>query len=240
VIEKVEGIVLRSIKFSDNSLIIHLYTRERGRISCMVKKARSKRTGFAPSFFHPFNFLNVEVYYNPNKEIHTLKEVNLEQSFSGFSNDSSRIAVIMFLSEVLNKCIRYQYTDKQLYDFLKNMIFRFNEDTHSSANFHLFFMIELSKFLGFYPVNNFNVSENYFDLLNAQFVSRSSGSQTMDKETSVILSKFMNLTSGNWWEIPLNGESRRKMIDSLLNYYTLHTGTTMDIKSLDVFAEVFS
>jgi DNA repair protein RecO (recombination protein O) len=240
VIEKVEGIVLRSIKFSDNSLIIHLFTRERGRISCMVKKARSKRTGFAPSFFHPFNFLNVEVYYNPNKEIHTLKEVTLEQSFAGLGNDTNRIAIVMFLSELLNKSIRYQHTDKQLYDFLKNSISHFNEGTHSSANFHIFFMIELSKFLGFYPVNNYSDSDYYFDLLNAQFVSASSGSQTMDKKTSALLFKFMDLSTENWWEIPLNGELRRKMIESLLNYYTLHTGTNMDIKSLDVFAEIFN
>lgn len=239
-IEKVEGIVLRNIKFSDNSLIIHLFTRERGRISCMVKRARSKRTGFAPSFFHPFNFLQAEVYYNPKKEIHTLKEVCLKQSFSSFINDPNQIAVVMFLSEVLNKSIRYQHTDKQLYDFLENTIFRFNEETHSTANFHIFFMIELSKFLGFYPVNNYSVSENYFDILNAQFVSASSGTQTMDEETSGILFKFMNLTTGNWWEIPLHGELRRKMIESLLNYYTLHTGTNMDVKSLNVFAEVFN
>ena len=239
-IEKVEGIVLRSIKYSDNSLIIHLFTRERGRISCMVKRARSKRTGFAPSFFHPFNIIQAEVYYNQKKEIHTLKEVNLKQSFSSYANDQSKIAVVMFLSEVLSRSIRYQHTDKQLYNFLESSIFRFNEESHSSANFHIFFMIGLSKFLGFYPVNNYSASENYFDLLNAHFVSVSAGSQTMDEETSEILFRFMNLTSGNWWEIPLNGELRRKMIESLLNYYTLHTGTNMDVKSLDVFTEVFS
>lgn len=238
-IEKVEGIVLRNIKFSDNSLIVHLFTRERGRISCIVKKARSKRTGFAPSFFHPLNFLQTEIFYNPNKEIHTIKEVQLKQSFSSFDNDPGRIAIVMFLSEILNRSIRYQHIDKQLYNFLESTIFRFNEETHSSANFHIFFMIELSKFLGFYPVNNYSYSDNYFDLLNAQFVSTSSGAQTMDEETSNILFNFMNLTSGNWWEIPLNGELRRKMIKSLLNYYPIHTGTNMDVKSLDVFAEVF-
>lgn len=239
-IEKVEGIVLRCVKYSDNSLIIHLYTRERGRISCMIKRVRSKRSGFAPSFFHPLNILQVEIYFNPKKEIHTLKEVRLKPSFSGFIKDQNRIAVVMFLSEILNKSIRYQHTDKQLYNFLENAIFRLNDEAHSSANFHIFFMIELSKFLGFYPVNNYSNSENYFDLLNAHFVSSSSGAQTMDKDVSEMLFKFMNLASENWWEIPLNGELRRKMIESLLNYYTLHTGTTMNVKSLHVFAEVFS
>lgn len=239
-VEKVEGIVLRSIKYSDNSLIIHLFTRERGRISCMVKKVRSKNSGFAPSFFHPFNFILAEIFYNPRKEIHTIKEVSLKHSLPNFNLDPGRLAIIMFLSEVMNKAIRYQHTDEHLYDFIVSSVTRFHQEQQPSSNFHIYFLLELTKYLGFYPLNNFSNTEKIFDLLNAQFVAESSGSQTLDIEVSSVLNKFLALPSGNWWEIPLSGSTRRKSIESLLNFYTLHTGIQMDTKSLDIFAEIFN
>ena len=239
-IEKVEGIVLRTIKYSDNSFIIQLFTREHGRISCIAKGLRSKRSGFAPSFFHPFYILNAEIFYNPKKEIHPIKEVNLKNSLILLREKPDRIAIAMFLSEVLNKTIRYQNTDKQLYNFLEDMINRLNKETNSPANFHLFFLLGLSHFLGFYPVNNFSSSAQYFDLLNAQFVNAPSGSQILNKELSEILFRFMNVKNEEWWKINLTVNQRRKFIEALLNYYTLHTGNNMNIKSLEVLTEVFS
>ena len=239
-VEKVEGIVLRSIKYSDNSLIIHLFTRERGRITCIVKRVRSKNSGSTASFFHPFHFLQAEIFYNPRKEIHTLKEVSLKHSLPNFNLDPGRLAIIMFLAEIMNKTIRYQHTDEQLYDFIVSSVSRFHQESQSPSNFHIYFMLELTRYLGFYPVNNLSHTEQVFDLLNAQFVSESSGSQTLDIEISSVLNKFLNLPFGNWWEIPLSGVTRRRTIEALLNFYTLHTGTQMDTKSLDIFAEIFN
>jgi len=240
VLEKIEGIVLRNIKYSDNSLIIHIYTRKLGRISCMVKKARNKKTGFAPSFFQPFNILQVEIYYNPKKEIYPIKEVNLLNSFADLTTDSTRLAIRMFLTEIMNKCIRYQHTDEEMYEFLTQSVVKFSEQNESPANFHLYFMIELSRFLGFYPVNNYSKNEPIFDLLNASFVSEKMGSQTLSTELSFMLHQFLNLESGNWWEIPLNSTQRRQLIDGLLNFYTIHTGSNMNLKSLEVFSEIFN
>jgi DNA repair protein RecO (recombination protein O) len=240
VIEKVEGIVLRTIKYSDNSFIIQLFTRERGRISCIAKGLRSKSSKFSPSFFHPFFVINAEIFYNPKKEIHPIKEVNLKNSLNRLREDHSKLAVAMFLAEVLNRTVRYQNTDEDLYDFLENMIYKLDIEENSSANFHIYFLLGLSHFLGFYPVNNYSPTTKYFDLLNANFVEFQSGSQTINAELSEILKNFMTIENEAFWKIPLNSLQRRKFIGVLLNYYTLHTGTNMDVKSLEVLTEVFS
>ena len=237
---KVEGIVLRNIKYSDNSLIIHIYTREYGRISCMVKRARSKKSGFAPSLFQPFNILQTEIYYNPKKDIHSIKEVNLINSFPDLTNDPNRIAIRLFLTEILNRCIRYQHTDEELYSFLYNSINRFANENNMASNFHLFFLIELTRYLGFYPVNNYSEQNMVFDILNAQFVSEPLGSQTLNTEISKLLYQFLELDSGNWWEIKLSSPQRKLLIENLLGYYSIHSGLNMEIKSLEVFTEVFN
>ncbi len=216
-----------------------MYARKLGRISCMVNRARNKKSGFAPSFFQPFNILQTEIYYNQKKEIHPIKEVYLLNSFSGLTTDPSRLVIRMFLTEIMNRCIRYQHTDEELYGFLSDSIYRFARENQSPANFHLYFMIELTRFLGFYPVNNYSKNEPIFDLLNACFVSEKMGSQTLSTEFSFILHQFLELESENWWEIPLNSTQRRYLIEGLLNFYTIHTGSNMNIKSLEVFSEIF-
>ena len=146
----------------------------------------------------------------------------------------------MFLAEVLNKTVKYQNTDEQLFDYINNMINKLDEDTNSSANFHVHFLLGLSHFLGFYPVNNYSTTTKYFDLLNANFVEFQSGSQTISAEISEEIYKFMTIENEEWWKISLNGTQRRKLIEALLNFYTLHTGTNMNIKSLEVLTEVFN
>jgi DNA repair protein RecO (recombination protein O) len=240
VFRKVEGIVLRTIKYSDYSLIIHLFTLELGRISCIVRKSRNMKAGFANSFFQPFNVIQCELYYKPTKEIHTIKEVHIVNSFSEFSISPEKLAIRMFLSEILNKCIKYQHTDEKLYDFLLSSFKVFSNENIQQANFHIWFLIELSGFLGFYPVGNFSKNVVYFDLLNANFINEPLGTQTLNSEDSKNLYSFITQSNGKWFDIKLNSHQRRSLIEGLLNYYTIHTGSNITSKSMDVFTELFN
>ncbi len=239
-VEKIEGIVLRTIKYSDNSLIIQLFTREHGRISCIAKGIHNKKSKFAPALFHPFFIFNAEIYFNNKKEIQIIKEVNINNSLNNLRENHYKLTIAMFLAEVLNKTIKYQNTDENLFDFIKNMIYTFDAEQNSPANFHLYFLLGMTHFLGFYPINNYTNELAFFDLLNAQFVKSFADSQTIDKEYSELISQIMNNKNNEWWTIKLSSFQRRKTIEILLNYYTLHTGINMKIKSLDVLTDVFN
>ncbi|OFX33157.1 MAG: DNA repair protein RecO [Bacteroidetes bacterium GWA2_32_17] len=239
-LKKIEGIVLRTIKYSDNSLIIQLFTREHGRISCIAKGVHNKKTKFAPSFFQPLTIFNAEIIFNNKKDISIIKEVNIENSLDKIRDDYYKLTVVMFLSEVLNKTIKYQNTDEKLFDYVKEMIYKFENDSNSSANFHLYFLLGMTHFLGFYPVNNFDSNKIFFDLLNAQFVNNYAESQTVDKEFSALISQIMKIKNNEWWSLNLTSFQRHKLIEILLNYYTLHTGINIKTKSLDVLTDVFS
>lgn len=239
-VEKVEGIVLRTIKYSDNSLIIQLFTREHGRISCIAKGIHNKKSKFAPALFHPFFIFNAEIYFSNKKEIQIIKEVNIANSLKDLRDNHYKLAIAMFIAEVLNKTIKYQNADEKLFEFIKIMIYKFDVEHNSPANFHLYFLLGMTHFLGFYPVNNYTNELPYFDLLNAQFVKAYADSQTIDKEYSELISQIMNIQNNEWWTLNLSSFQRRKIIEILLNYYTLHTGINMKVKSLDVLTEVFS
>ena len=98
----------------------------------------------------------------------------------------------------------------------------------------------MTHFLGFYPVNNFDSNKIFFDLLNAQFVNNYAESQTVDKEFSALISQIMKIKNNEWWSLNLTSFQRHKLIEILLNYYTLHTGINIKTKSLDVLTDVFS
>lgn len=239
-VEKVEGIVLRTIKYSDNSLIIQLFTREHGRISCIAKGIHNKKSKFASALFYPFFIINAEIYFNNKKEIQIIKEVNIVHSLENIRDNHFKLAIAMFLAEVLNKTIKYQNTDEKLFDFIKEMIYKFDIEPNSPANFHLYFLLGMTHFLGFYPINNYNNGIPFFDLLNAQFVNNCTDSQTVDKDFSKLFSQIMSIKNDEWWALNLTSFQRHKLIEILLNYYTLHTGINMKIKSLDVLTDVFN
>ena len=56
--EKTQGVVLRTLKYNDNSLIVDIYTATRGTVSFMVKLPKSRKAtlkGILSAAFHSGN-----------------------------------------------------------------------------------------------------------------------------------------------------------------------------------------
>jgi len=237
--QKIEGIVLQKIKYTDNSIIVNLYTKEYGRITCIVKGIHNKKTKSSPAYFTPLNILNADINYFANKDIHLIKEISLCNDLENIRENYQKVSICLFLSELLNKVIKYSANDSKLFEYIKIMLVKLNSETLPVANFHIFFLIELTHYLGFYPFNNYDKNNCYFDLLNATFINTNLNIQTANKENSFLFSKFLEVKSQEYWSVQLNSAQRKNLLNTIISYYVLHTGINLKINSIDVLTEVF-
>ena len=236
---KTRGIVLNSVKYSETSLIVKIYTEEFGLQSYMVRGVRSKNAKIKPALLQNLSLVNLEVYHKEKKNIQTIKELRPDYTFASIPFNMKKSAIAVFINEILLKSIREEETNTELFEFLFESIRVLDLSTGSIANFHLLFMVQLSGFLGFFPKNNFSTQNNTFDLQEGLFKRTDQpgdlllsmpGSQSL---SNLIKSSFDSLKANN-----ISAQIRGLLLENLIKYYSLHLPGFGTVKSHIVMKEV--
>ena len=238
--EHTRAIVLSNLKYSDNSSIAHFYAEKYGRLSVMIRHSKSKRSVSKKSILQPLFLLNLDIQYKQNREIQQCKEMANSPVFHDIPFNIVKSSIVQFLAEFLTKVLKEEETNPSLFEFLHNSIQLFDQITIGAANFHLVFLYELSKFLGFYPDNNYNQQNSHFNLRDGYY-SRfmESNEISLDKDSSLQLNTIANSGFGSINKIELSRNQRTKLLVALINYYKFHLPEVGRIKSLDVLNQVF-
>ena len=239
-IQKTRGIVLHFIKYSETSVIATIYTEKFGRQSFLIKGVRGKKSNIKANILQPLYLLEMEVYNKPNRDLQSIKEVRNAFVFSSIPHDIRKSSISLFIAEILYKTIREQEANAGLFDFLYHNIQLLDLKTEGIPNFHLYFLLQLSKYLGFYPTNNYSLDKTYFDLQNGYFVaSKPVHSYYVNPETSQNLSKILLFSDNQHAEVTLSYNQRITLLDKIVDYYYLHIEGLTNIKSLAILKEVF-
>ncbi len=155
-LHKTKGIVLNHIKFGEKSLVVTIYTEKLGRKSFLIQNVFSSRTKFHPSFFQPFTLLDIQVDQKPSRELQRIREIMLIQPFLSIPFNASKRAITLFLTEIISKTIKEEEENQILFQYIYNCIQLLDLNDTATANFHLVFLINFSKYLGFYPIDNYS------------------------------------------------------------------------------------
>ena len=239
-LEKTKGIVLHQIKHTDSGIIAQIYTREFGRKSILIKGARSKKKGKQVIFFQPLFILDLEIYNKPTREIQILKEFSVSYTPTDLPFNVVKSSIALFLGEVLYATLKEESPQKDLFDFIEHSIIFFDKCTVGVANFHIFFLMGLTRFLGFEPGPRFNEDDAFFDLINGIFVPiPPPHGNYCNREISSILADFLSVSYDNLETIDLNGNKRNEVIETILKYYSIHLPGLKNINSLSILKEVF-
>ena len=164
------AIVLSKLKYRDNDLIIKLFVRELGLTSFIVRGGSKKNK---TNYFQQLSLLEIEFDFNNKRNLHYFKDFESKCNLKTIHTDFKKIVVIIFLSEVLSKILIHQQKDYYLYDFIEDAIKYYDQHVFSSK-FHIVFLMNLSRFLGFYPDvnnNNYQYFSSIFNLLILRFYS---------------------------------------------------------------------
>lgn len=242
-IEKCRGIVLHTINYSENSVVLKCYTNKFGMQSYMVNGVKGKRSSaIKPSQLLPLSLLELEVYRQQNKGLQRIKELKCEPVLHRLHFEMHKSTMAMFMSEVLSKCLREEdQADEQLFAFLYNVIQIIDLNEGNLANFPAYFMLQLSKYLGFFPKNNFSAEVCDFSLTEGVFVK--SAPHTADYlkgEAAEYLAQYTELNFEEVQVLPIPQAIRRDLLNKMIRYYQLHLMMFADLKSPAILHEVLN
>ena len=239
-IGKSKAIVLHQIKYSETSVIVTLYTQAWGRQSYMLNGIRSSKSKVKTGILQPLFLLEIESYQKPGRELQRLKEFKLGQVYASLPFDIVKSTISLFIAELLNKVLRSEEPDEHLFDFIYHSLTYFDSLERGAANFHLWFMIKLLGYLGYQLENNRNELLVFFDLKAGRYVAqRPSYPNTPDTEESYLLSKLMSLNIEAIDQFKLAGSVRTRLLETLVECYTVHFDGIGNFNSLKILQEIY-
>ncbi len=233
------AIVLSKLRYKDNDLIVKCYTEELGVVSFLVRGAlKSKKGASKAAYFQLLSQLQLVIAYKSNKNLHTIKEVKPNYIYSSLHSNILKSAVVMFLSEILASILQEEEENRVLYSYIETALLWF--DTHTkSSNFHLLFLLNLSKYLGFYPELK-NVNSAFFNLKDGKFEDKSMGKYAIQGENLLLLKTLLGTKFDGLENIKMNSSQRQSFLNMILLYFELHLGSFKTPRSVKVFNQVFS
>jgi len=240
-IQKLRGIVLHHINYGETSLILHLYSNHRGRIAVIIPGARGRHKNKKISLYHNLAILDLEVYFKESRDLHQIREARTALPMPNITGDPVKSAIALFIAEVLYRTLKEEEANPDLFSFIENTIRYFEMTDEGIANFHLFMMIHLTRFLGFFPVDNHGEENKWFNLRSGQFCNfPPEASSRLEPAVSSLLAKFMHSNLEEAASIKLNRNQRNELLSGILEFYGIHLQGMGEIKSFGVIKEVFA
>ena len=234
---KTKAIVLSAIKYQEKSLIVKCFTQSDGLKSYFVPSAFSgKKSNQKIAYFQPLTILEIEASHKNKGTLEHFKEIRLATAYHSINTNIFKSTIVIFLSEMLHHSIREEEKNDHLFSFLETALLWLDHHDET-ANFHLILLLEVTKFLGFYPDVS-DIDLKFFEMTEGQF-SAFHGISCLSEHETFLFKKLIDLKFDSDQKI-FAGIERQILLKILLDYYTFHLDGFKKPKSLAVLKEVFS
>ncbi|NQV03104.1 MAG: DNA repair protein RecO [Bacteroidia bacterium] len=240
-LHKTRGIVLHSLKYSESSLIVKVYTEVFGLQSYLLKGIRSQKAKTKPALFQPLTLLDLVVYHKEKSTLHSVKEVRLAIPTHSTSSDIRKSSIALFLAELIYRTLHEEETNTALFEFLWNGFIMLDTVEEHFSNFHLLFAIKLCRFLGFQPQGNHSDYNRYFHLREGSFHPLyASPDECLDEQQSTWFFQLQKTDLDQLALFSLPSKARSDMLDKILLYYRFHLPGFKEIRSHEILRTVLS
>ncbi len=221
---KTRGIIFKVSKYGESSVIADIYTEEKGLRKYIVNGVRSAKASVKASLLQVMSLVELVVYERADKSLHHIREIRAATVYSTLPFELRRSAVGLFMVELAQKTIREPEENKALFHFLFESFCYLDETDKPVSNVHLYFLLELSAFLGFMPGGHYSEETPFFDLREGVFVSDAPTVHTfyLDEKQSALLHALLNANLANCHLIAMSRDQRRLLVHRLLEFYALH------------------
>ncbi len=237
-LQKTRGIVLKTIRYSESSIIAKIYTEHFGLRSYIIKGVSGKTKNRKKALLQGLTLLSLVVYEKPGANLQNIREMENAFTFGSIPFDIRKSTIAMFLNEVLYKCLVEEAENTGMFRFVYDQVIGLDNSGDNVSEFHLRFLIEFSRVLGFLPRNNFSGLNAHFDLQEGIFMSHEPlHSNFLDKNLSRKFSRLLDLPDGKVCNSPA---MRNELLEKLILYYGLHLPTFGELKSVPVLKQVLN
>lgn len=234
---KTKAIVISSLKYQEKSLIVKCFTLSDGLKSYFVRDTfSSRKSNQKIAYFQPFSILEIEAVHKNKGTLENFKEIKLAIPYQTIHNTVTKSTIVLFLSEMMHYSIHEEEENDALFIYLETALLWL--DAHDeTANFHLIFLLEASKYLGFYP-DTTDIDLPYFEMTEGIFTPFNAISSLSEHETQ-LFKKLLELKFESDLKT-FHVIERQILLKILIDYYSFHLEGFRKPKSLDVLKEVFS
>lgn len=253
-VERLKGIVLRTVKYGENGHIVDMFTDAHGRMSFMMKTGSTGKCRYSvggravASHFMPLSMLEFDCNLHGQRRLPQPRSVTTYYVYQSLYSNPIKSAIALFVSEFLVNALQDGAADDLLYPYLEDSLRWLDSCTSGYTNFHLVLMMRLTRFLGIYP----NVDDiyrdkatgvqkySYFDMLNSEYsYLQPAHPYFLRPEEARVLPYLLYMDFDNMHLYHLSRLQRRRCLDVINNYYRLHLPGFGELKSLDVLTELF-
>ena len=232
---------MRSIKYGETSIIAHIFTELFGIQSYLVNGVRTAGKSSKSHFFQPSSILDMEVYHNDLKNLQRIKDLKWSSLYKNILSDVTKNSVALYMVELLQKCLNQPETNEDLFYFCEDAFLQLDiSDNHVTANFAIYFSLQIAQILGFGISDNYSVGKNVFNLQEGNFSNENSASQNhLSKELSYHISELLKAVHpDDLHEIKMNGNIRKEILKGLESYYSWHIPEFGSMKTLTVLSQL--
>lgn len=242
-LHKTKGIVLRTVKYGETSIIVTIFTELFGVQSYLVNGVRTftkKGVGKA-SLFQPTAMLDLIVYHHEHKHLNRIKEFKWGCIYQYLLSDVPKNAVALFMTELITKCLKQPEANPELFHFTEDTFLELDKSNAAvMANLPLFFALHLTHFFGFRINDNYSKEKPYLDLREGNFVAEQPRHpHFLENKQAGVTSQLLKVMQPEELEdIKLNHDFRRNLLQAYETYYALHIPDFGRMKSLPVLREI--
>jgi DNA repair protein RecO (recombination protein O) len=237
--EKTEAIILQYNKYGDNKLMINTFSRENGRMSFSAVIPVSRYKNSVLPYCQPL-FQNEIEYSGSNSNIKKITKISPSYTYATIPFNTAKMSTAMFLAEVLGKILTFSEENSEMFDYITTSLKILDDPDYKGYNFHLKFLMQLAKYIGFYPINRYSEFSDCFDISKSAFTVDNPGSPHIIREPySEIFSRILDTDITTVDSIELNGAGRSYLLEKIIDYYRYRFDTLNTIKSLEVLQAVY-
>ena len=237
--DKIQGVVLQSIRYGDTSLIVKVLTRNYGLRSYMVKGAFNRGSSQRAALFQNLHFIQYIEVGRPNKgSLRYMKDVQLSLVYQSIPLVMNKSAILMYVSELLTKTLTEEAPNTNLFDFVHQSMQWLDLVEEGYANFPLYFTLELTRLLGFYPKTN-HQQEWCFDMMEGSFAhDYPLHPYYLDASDADLLTSLLDLGIDEVCKLSMSTQQRRAMLNGLITFMRLHAPVMNEFHSHEVLQTV--
>ena len=244
-LHKTKGIVLKTVKYGETSMIITIFTELFGLQSYIVNgvRASTKKGSGKANLFQPSAILDLVVYHNELKNLNRIKEFKWDHLYNHILSDVKKNAVALFMVELLTKCLKQPEGNPDLFNFVEDSFLHLDESSEAvTANLPLFFALHLPVFFGFRFTDNYSINNSFLDLEEGTFVKEQPVHPNfLEGKQALITSQLLKVMRPEELEdIKLNHDFRRNLLFVYETYYALHIQDFGTMKTLPVLREILN
>jgi len=236
-LQTVEGVITRIVKYGESSLILDLLCPDDGIRSYIVGGIRKKGKRDKSALVRPVNLVKAEVYAKDGDKLSRVKEISYNHIYRDIPFDVAKSSIAMFLVEICRKAVKASDDARGVYHYIVKGLIHLDNTTTGLAHFHITFLIGLAKHLGFEMQARSSKDRPYFDLRIGSFVpDRSDHRMVLDQDVSDYFHQYISELE----TIEVNREGRKQVIKRLVDYYRYHIEGFGELKSLEVLMTLYN